>query len=137
MATKKTAKKKQKTVKKETKMGRPKLTIDAKQFEAMCGIQCTKEEICNVLNVSDSTLSRWCKTEYDLTFEEVYKKKSAVGLMSLRRLQFKLAQKNSAMAIFLGKQYLGQKDVVINENKNLPKVEELLSRLENEANDIE
>ena len=40
------------------------------------------------------------------------------------------------MAIFLGKQYLGQKVVVINENKNLPKVEELLSRLENEANGI-
>lgn len=137
MATKKTAKKKQKTLKKETKMGRPRLTIDAKQFEAMCGIQCTKEEICNVLNVSDSTLSRWCKTEYDLTFEEIYKKKADIGKMSLRRMQFKLAQKNSSMAIFLGKQYLGQKDVVINENKNLPKVEELLSRLENEANDIE
>lgn len=137
MATKKIAKKQQKAAKKETKMGRPKLTIDSKQFEAMCGIQCTKEEICNVLNASDSTLSRWCKAEYGLTFEEIYKKKADVGKMSLRRLQFKLAQKNSSMAIFLGKQYLGQKDVVINENKNLPKVEELLSRLENEANDIE
>lgn len=135
MATKKTVKKKstKTTPKKETKMGRPKLIIDSKQFEAMCGIQCTKEEICNVLNVSDSTLSRWCKSEYDLTFEEIYKKKSDVGKMSLRRLQFKIAQKNASMAIFLGKQYLGQRDVVVNEDKNLPKVEELLSKIQNEA----
>ena len=28
----------------------------------------------------------------------------------MRRSQFKLAEKNAAMAIFLGKQYLGQKD---------------------------
>jgi hypothetical protein len=30
--------------------------------------------------------------------------------MSLRRAQFKLAETNASMAIFLGKQYLGQKD---------------------------
>ena len=30
--------------------------------------------------------------------------------MSLRRLQFKLAEKSVPMAIFLGKNYLGQKD---------------------------
>ena len=30
--------------------------------------------------------------------------------MSLRRTQFKLAEKNPTMAIFLGKQYLGQRD---------------------------
>lgn len=124
-----------KTTKKETKMGRPKLQIDVGQFEAMCGIQCTKEEICDVLNVSDSTLSRWAKSEYGLTFEEVYKKKSANGKMSLRRMQFKLAEKNAGMAIFLGKQYLDQKDIVMSEDKSLPKVEELLLKIESEAND--
>ncbi len=30
--------------------------------------------------------------------------------MSLRRFQFKLAQRSAAMAIFLGKNYLGQSD---------------------------
>ena len=29
----------------------------------------------------------------------------------MRRAQFRLAQKNAAMAIFLGKQWLGQKDM--------------------------
>ena len=32
------------------------------------------------------------------------------GFISLRRKQFELAEKSPAMAIFLGKQYLGQTD---------------------------
>ena len=34
-----------------------------------------------------------------------------MGLISLRRMQFQLAEKSAAMAIFLGKQHLGQQDV--------------------------
>ena len=55
-------------------------------------------------------LKRWCKRTYELTFAEAYKKYSAKGKVSLRRAQFKLAEKNASMAIFLGKQYLGQRD---------------------------
>lgn len=40
----------------------------------------------------------------------MFKKKSAGGKMSLRRYQFELAKKNASMAIWLGKQYLGQSD---------------------------
>ena len=32
--------------------------------------------------------------------------------MALRRSQWKMAERNATMAIWLGKQYLGQKDVV-------------------------
>ena len=39
-------------------------------------------------------------------------KRSAGGLTSLRRIQFSMAHTNVAMAIWLGKQYLGQKDIV-------------------------
>ena len=53
--------------------------------------------------------------------------------MSLRRMQYKLAEKNTAMAIFLGKQYLGQKDNIEVEHKDLSKVEELLSKIDKEA----
>ena len=38
------------------KMGRPKKVINQSQFEAMCQIQATQEEITLVLNVSDKTL---------------------------------------------------------------------------------
>ena len=55
--------------------------------------------------------------------------------MSLRRIQYKLAEKNTSMAIFLGKQYLGQRDnVEVKNPEELNKVTELLNKLEQEAN---
>ena len=109
--------------------------IDKKQFENLCGLQCTLLEICDFFDVEDDTLNSWCKKTYGTTFSEVFKLKRGKGQISLRRMQWKLAEKNASMAIFLGKQYLGQKDVIINENKNLPKVAELLSKIESETND--
>lgn len=92
--------------------GRPKKQIDQKQFENLCGLQCTLEEICGWFNVTDKTLDGWCKRTYGSSFSDVFKEKRGAGKISLRRAQFRLAEKNAAMAIFLGKQYLGQKDVV-------------------------
>ena len=90
--------------------GRPKKEIDKKIFENLCGLQCTLEEIAGVFDCSVDTIERWCKREYGETFAEVYKKHSAKGKTSLRRIQFKLAEKSAAMAIFLGRNYLGQKN---------------------------
>lgn len=90
--------------------GRPPKIIDQKQFEALCGIQCTEEEVLAVLDCDKNTLNKWCRSVYGGTFSQVYKEKSANGKASLRRTQWKLAEKNAAMAIWLGKQYLGQKD---------------------------
>lgn len=94
--------------------GRPKIEWNEKewkQFEALCGIQCTQIEICQVMGVTDKTLTRLIKEHYNETFSEVYEKKSASGKASLRRIQFDIAKKgNAAMAIFLGKNYLGQSD---------------------------
>ena len=111
------------------KVGRPKFQIDYETVEKLAHIQCTKEEIASFLGCSVDTLDR--RPE----FAEHYKKGLEGGKMSLRRMQFKLAEKNSAMAIFLGKQYLGQKDVVEQQNVELGKVTELLSKIKEEAND--
>lgn len=92
--------------------GRPRKEINQKLFENLCGIQCTEVEICAALECSEDTLNRWCKRTYGATFAETYKSKSQMGKSSLRRMQFKLAEKNASMAIWLGKQYLGQKDIV-------------------------
>ena len=97
----------------EKKKGRPPIEIDQEQFEKLCEIQCTLEEIANVLKCSMDTVERWCKRTYEMSFAEAFKKYSATGKMSLRRNQFKLAQTNATMAIWLGKQYLGQKDVQV------------------------
>lgn len=86
--------------------------IDKKQFENLCGLQCTLLEICDFFDVEDDTLNSWCKRIYGTTFSEVFKIKRGKGQISLRRTQWKLAEKNPTMAIFLGKQYLGQTDKV-------------------------
>ncbi len=92
------------------KIGRPKKQISQKQFEELCQIQCTEEEICAVLDVSDQTLNTWCKETYGRTFLETFKEKREAGKMSLRRKQWNLAETNATMGIWLGKQYLGQRD---------------------------
>lgn len=114
--------------------GRPKKEIDKKIFENLCGLQCTLEEIAGVFDCSVDTIERWCKREYKQTFAEVYKKHSAKGKTSLRRTQFKLAEKSAAMAIFLGKNYLGQKDNIIEtDEQTLQAVGEALVKIKRAA----
>ena len=114
--------------------GRPRKEIDKKIFENLCGLQCTLEEIAGVFDCSADTIERWCKREYKETFAEAYKKHSAKGKTSLRRIQFKLAEKSAAMAIFLGKNYLGQKDSIIEtDEKTLQAVGEALVKIKRAA----
>lgn len=91
-------------------MGRPRKEIDKIEFEKLCGLQCTKEEMCGWFDVTDKTLESWCKRVYKKGFSEIFSEKRGKGKISLRRSQFKLAEKSAAMAIFLGKNYLGQSD---------------------------
>lgn len=91
-------------------MARPRKEIDQEQFEKLCGLQCTMEEICGWFDITDKTLESWCKRTYKVGFSAIYAKKRETGKISLRRAQFRLAEKNAAMAIFLGKNYLGQTD---------------------------
>lgn len=90
--------------------GRPLKEIDKKAFESLCRMQCTMTEIMAFFDVSDKTLTDWCRRNYNKKFSEVFKEKRQAGFISLRRAQFQLAEKSAAMAIFLGKNYLGQID---------------------------
>lgn len=90
--------------------GRPKKEIDKRQFEQMCYYQCTQEEICNILGVGLDKLISWCYETYNESFSSAYKKYSANGKMSLRRQQFRIGETSASMSIWLGKQYLGQRD---------------------------
>lgn len=91
-------------------MGRRRIDIDTTQFESLCGLQCTEQEIADFFNVDRTTLWAWCKRTYKANFSTVFKQKKGVGRISLRRKQFRLASKSAAMLIWLGKQYLGQRD---------------------------
>ena len=88
--------------------GRPQKDIDKKLFENLCCLQCTQKEMLAVFEVSDKTLAGWCRRTYGKSFSEIFSIKRQKGLMSLRRAQFKLAEKSAAMAIHLGINYLGQ-----------------------------
>lgn len=97
--------------------GRPHKEFDKKEFMNLVGMGCTQEEICwwfrddtgKPANVD--TLSRWCKRTFGENYQEYYKKNGGMALkISLRKSQLKLAEKSAAMAIFLGKNYLGQTD---------------------------
>lgn len=93
-------------------MGRPRIDIDEENFKKLCGLQCTLAEIASFFKCSEDTIERWCVRELKMPFAEAFKKYSAAGKISLRRWQYRMAENSVTMAIWLGKQWLGQKDVV-------------------------
>lgn len=101
------------------KRGRPKKEISKEQFEKLCGLQCTKDEIAGFFNCSPDTIENFCKRTYKDNFSAIFKIYSASGKISLRRYQFKLAEKSAAMAIFLGKNLLGQTDRIEYDNTTI------------------
>lgn len=91
--------------------GRPRKYIDQELFEQLCGLQCTLEEMTAFFKCDHKTISRWCRETYGgKRFSQVFKEKRLIGRIALRRKQLRLAERSAAMAIFLGKNYLGQKD---------------------------
>ena len=94
------------------KVGRPRKEIDQKIFEKLCALQCTQKEIQSWFEVSDKTLFAWCRRAYGENFSVIWAQKAEKGKISLRRKQWHLAEKSPAMAIFLGKNILGQSDKV-------------------------
>lgn len=97
----------------KNKGGRPrKLFTDDqwKEFENLCALQCTKIEITEWFNIDDKTLENLLVEHYKKGFSEIFAQKRTKGLISLRRRQFQLAETNPALAIFLGKNYLSQRD---------------------------
>lgn len=99
--------------------GRPKLAFDQKTFEMLCRLQCTRDEIANAMEISADTLERRVKALYKTTFAAVFEVKRLGGFVSLRRAQFRMAEDNPTMAIWLGKQLLGQRDQHFNVNLDL------------------
>lgn len=92
--------------------GPKKIELNKDEFEGLCRLQCTREEICGWFHVDHKTLDRWCRDTYHQKYSPVYKEMAQAGRISLRRAQFRMAEKSAVMAIFLGKQYLGQSDTM-------------------------
>lgn len=77
---------------------------DARVVAGLAAIQCTYEEIAAVVGTSEVTVRK--------KFGDLVERERLAGRMSLRRAQYQKAVKdgNTAMLIWLGKQFLGQKE---------------------------
>jgi hypothetical protein len=87
-------------------MARPRKKLDRETVAALAKLGLTNEEVAAVLKCSADTLTRRFKRELDSGHLEMK--------ASLKRTQYDVAVngKNPTMLIWLGKNYLGQKDVV-------------------------
>lgn len=96
--------------------GRPRYRLNdlgLEIVEKLSSFMCTEEEIASFMGISVDTFKR---PENVVPFTERVKKGREKGKASLRASQFRMAKTNPTMAIWLGKQYLGQKDIVDDEN---------------------
>jgi hypothetical protein len=92
------------------KTGRPRKEVNFNLVDQLWKIQCTGEEIASVLDMDYDTLNARVKENFGIPFSDYFKRKSGAGKASLRRTQFELAKKSAAMCIWLGKQYLNQRE---------------------------
>lgn len=101
------------------KAGKPRKEFNKQLFESLCKIHCTQNEICDVMEMNTDTLVKNLQEQYSLNFAELKQRFASHGKASLRRIQFRMAETSCAMAIWLGKQYLGQSEKVEVTNNDL------------------
>jgi len=90
-------------------MARPARPIDLKLLEDLARIQCTDQEMASVLGFTREGFRKRKQRQAELV--GIIEKGKEAGQCSLRRLQWKSATNgNIAMQIWLGKQYLGQRE---------------------------
>ena len=93
------------------KAGRPKAQVDWKIVGKYLQAQCSATGIAGLLGISTATLYRACKRDNKINFETFSEQKKSEGKELLRAKQFQTAMTgNVPMCIWLGKQYLEQKD---------------------------
>lgn len=83
--------------------GQQRIPVNEEMLLALAKIQCTQAEIASVLKIDENCIERHHRDILQQGYDE--------GKKTLRRMQWDAAQKGSVpMLIWLGKQYLGQKD---------------------------
>lgn len=84
--------------------------ITRKELEDILLCQCNKNEVLDYFCCTEKDLDNFCKKEYNKTFSQLQKEQNSLGKANLRKLQFEHAKQSVQMAIWLGKQYLGQEE---------------------------
>ena len=117
------------------KVGRPKTPINLEELHKLCRLNCTMPEISAYFNIPLRTLED--RYTNDMDVRNAIDKGRNEGKLSLRRKQIQIMDEtnNTAMAIWLGKQLLGQRDKhdVITEDKATSKLTEALDIIQDMA----
>ena len=89
----------------KNKGGRPRKEVNWTEFEKLCALQATEQEIADWFEMDTNTLEARIKEKYDMRFSEVFRQKRGRGKIALRRAQWQSAidDRNITMQIFLGK----------------------------------
>ena len=123
--------------KKPKKVGRPKTILNLDELEKLCRLNCTMPEIASYFNVPLRTLED--KYTNDKEIRNTIDKGRNQGKLSLRRKQIQILDEtnNATMAIWLGKQLLGQRDKhdIVTEDISTNKLSEALAIAERMARD--
>ena len=101
---------KNKTKKITKNVGRPKIQLNLSELQKLCRLNCTMPEIAAFFDVPLRTLED--KYTNDENVRNAIDKGRNEGKLSLRRKQIQIMDEtnNPTMAIWLGKQLLGQRD---------------------------
>ena len=99
-------------------MARPKKNIDWKKVDKMLEAQCLGTEIAAYFDMHPDTFYNRVQEEFGMGFTDFSRRKKDTGKMKLRMAQMESAlQGDRSMMIWLGKNYLEQKDKVEKEIK--------------------
>ena len=93
-------------------MGRKMIELDFEEIDKLLELQCTLKEIAAWCRCSEDTIEKATKRQQGMSFREYSDERRQAGLQSLRRAQWQKAvdKQDTTMLIWLGKQYLNQKD---------------------------
>jgi hypothetical protein len=89
--------------------GRPKVKMGLDEVENLSRLNCTMDELAAYFRVEVRTVQ--LRAQREPKFREAIERGQSMGRLSVRRQQIRLMERgNATMAIFLGKQLLGQRD---------------------------
>ena len=101
----------------QPRRGRKPVHMDLEDLEKLGILQCTDEEIAGWFGVSTRTIEKRRKKP---EFAAAIERGRAPGRISVRRAQIRMLDGgNATMGVWLGKQILGQRDVITNEHSGL------------------
>lgn len=100
--------------KKRNGAGRPPIEIDWKLVEQFATAGCSGVEIAGHLGVHYDTLYNRCEKKFGIKYTEYSQqfKEKGKALIKFAQFQKAITEKNPTMLIWLGKQYLGQRETI-------------------------